>query len=447
MNWKPFTLAFCAACASPREATTHIQDAEAAVSARVPEFALVERALELADLDALGLAAPTAAELADSTTDGYWHGAAYAFAPPVREARARALAALAREGAAGAPGPVQVRAVDHEFGGDDVLIESVASFDLIGLLGLGPSAAARQVARGESLAALSALELALWTARFEVDLQRVDLAASYRRAERSRALLEEAREDLPRVEILEGHGRLGTAAADAARGQVEAVRVALGRDLHAIPIGRARVAVAVGLPLEQVDDPGPMALERALDDEPLLCLDHPALRSRRVELALTEARLRAVAARAWPGIQAGPHLGFPGGDLDPLRVGGLFALSLPFPSSYEGPLEAAAVERDRSVERYEETWLELGTRLEAARKRYAISRARLEAARAVDTASEGAWSAARAAFRVGKVGVAEWNDALERRRDAVNLAVEAARDAARAALEAQRAAGPQGGVR
>jgi len=178
MYWRPFTLALCAACASPPEATFTIDDAEDRVLARAPEPELVARALDLADLDALTLTPPTAAELADPSSDGYWHGAAYAFAPPVREARARALAALAREGSAGAPGPVGVRVVDHEVGGDDVLFEMVATFDLIGLLGLGPSAAAKELARADSLRALADLEVALWDARFAVDRARVDEAAS-----------------------------------------------------------------------------------------------------------------------------------------------------------------------------------------------------------------------------------------------------------------------------
>ncbi len=448
MHWRLLPLALCAACASPREATTHIEDAEERVLARVPEAEIVERALALADLNALGIDPPTAAELADPGADGYWHAAAYTFAPPVRDARAKALAALAREGAAGAPGPVGLRTVDHEFGGADVLFESVATFDLIGLLGVGPSAAAQRLARAESLSALTSLELALWEARFAVDQDRISLAAVRERHRRTLALLDEAREDLPRVDILARTGRLGDAIAASARAQVDAVGAAADQRRSALSAGRARLAIASGLPYERVDPEHTTGtLERELAGDLPLSDAHPALRARRVELAVAEARLRAVATRAWPGLQAGPHLGFPDGDFGEVRVGGLLALSLPFPSTYAGPLEAAAVERDRVVERYEETLLELSVAFASALERHAAAQDRLAAAREVDAASTAAWAATRAAFRASRADAMAWREALQRRLGALNLVVDAAEEVARTALDVERAAGPQGGAR
>lgn len=447
MSWRILTVALCAACASPREATLTIEDAEERLLGRAPEPELVASALELADLDALSLTPPTAAELADPGSDGYWHGAAYAFAAPVREARARALATLAREGSAGAPGPVGLRVMDHELGGDAALLEAVATFDLIGLLGLGPSTAARELARAESLRAVANLEVALWNARFDVDRARVDEAASYWLVGDLSLLMGEAQEDLPRVEILEEHGRLGEAAAAAVRSQVAGLRVAITRALEGSNAARARTLAAAGMLEGPIHEVAPIRVPE-VDELPMLEVrDHPELRAARVALAVEEARLRAIAARAWPGLQAGPQLGFPEGGLDPLRLGGMLALTLPLPSSYAGALEAAAVERDRAVERYEERWLQLSTTLQESQRRARIAGGRLDAAKQMEQASAQAWSAARAAFRAGRVGAAEWRHALRGRIQALELVRAAERDVARGALDAYRAVGPRGGVR
>lgn len=450
MYTRTLALALCAACASPREATHHIQDAEAQVLARAPEPELVERALELADLGSLGLSRPTAAELADPSTAGYWHGAAYAFAPRVCEARAQALSALGREGSAGAPGPAGLRVMDHEFGGEDVLAESVATFDLVGLLGIGPSASAAKVARAESVTALAALELALFDARFAVDHARVAGAASSWLSGALSDLSAQARLDLPRVEILEEHGRIGVAAGSGARGKLAALQVATGRANDGNTAARLALAAAAGLPLERTMSPDRSLLDQGLGPEAPLDLalgQHPELRVARVELSLAEARLRAVARRAWPGIEVGPHLGLPAGDLGDLRVGGLFGLRLPFPSAYQGPLEAAAVMRDRAGERYGEVWLSLQNALAEASLRWDQARERHAAALEADFASSLAWTGTRAAFRVGRASVAEWIDALGTRVNTIVMVVAAAEDAARAALDAERAAGLQGGVR
>jgi outer membrane protein TolC len=172
--------------------------------------------------------------------------------------------------------------------------------------------------------------------------------------------------------------------------------------------------------------------------------DHPDLRLRRLELAVSEARLRALAARAWPGLRLGPHLGFPSGGADPLRVGGLVSLSLPFPSSYAGRLEAAAARRDRALERYSETLLGLRTRERAADERSSLARERREVhATQVERATAGAWTATRAAFRVGRAELVDWIDALERRKATLNVVLEADLVLARASLELASARGPR----
>lgn len=435
----------CAACAAPRAADTTIAASAASIDERSPTAELVASALELADLDALSLAPPPAEEFADPSRDGYWHGAAYAFAPAVREARAAALAALAREDVAGAPGPIGLRLVDHEAGGDATLIEAVATLDLLRLLGVGPASAEMAVARATSLRALATLGSALWEAPFAVDRARIDLEAAELRARLQAELADEAGSDLDRVAILEERGRLGAAPAGVARGQAHATRSALEAARGAAARAQAGLALAAGLLPETVAHAtGWDMLERHPRSPVAIDPDHPGLRMVRLDLAVAEARLRSVAARAWPNLRLGPHLGFPSGGLDPLRLGGVFTAMAPVPSSYEGLMEAAAVERDRVLERYAEAVLALRIGLDAAVSRLEAAERRVVAAAAAERATAHAWEAARARFRAGGP-LAPWIDAHERRRMAVEVHVAARAERARSALEARRVAGPRPG--
>lgn len=436
----------CAACAAPRAADTTLTASASSIDGREPSADLVASALELADLDALSITLPSADELADPSRDGYWHGAAFAFAPAVREARAAALAALAREEAAGAPGPIGLRLVDHEFGGDGTLVEAVATFDLLRLLGVGPAGAETALARATSLRALATLGSAIWEAPFAVDRARIDVEAADLRARLQTELADEAEADLVRVTVLEERGRLGAAPAGVARGQTEATRGARDAARGAAARARGSVALAAGLRLQTVEGASAWRmLERSPDAPAAIDPDHPALRVIRLDLAVAEARLRSVAARAWPSLRLGPHLGFPAGELDPLRLGGVFMAMAPVPSSYEGLMEAAAVERDRVLERYAEAVLALRVGLDAAAARLAAAEQRVVATASAERATAQAWEAARSGFRTGGP-LAPWIDAHERRRMAIELHVAARAERARAALEARRLAGPRAGV-
>lgn len=409
----------------------------------MPDASLVEEALRLADLGVLGFVAPAAEAVADPAHDAYWHVAAFAFAPAVREARAAALATLARESAAGAPGPIIGRLVDHEFGGDDVLVESVATLDLVGLLGLGPAGAARELAEARSLLALAALDDALWRAPIEVDRARIDLEAAAERGARLRALHAEAKADLARVEILADRGRIGASMTATARGMTSATEAAFGRAAGELAAARGRLATAAGLAPSRVEAaPVWGLLSRSPELPAAVAPDHPSLRRMRLQLSVAEASLRSEAARSWPGLRLGPHFGFPGGDLDPLRLGGLLGVSVPFPSSYEGVVEAAVIERDRALERYAEAVLALRADLAASAGRAAAAEGQLAAAIEAERATAAAWKATRAGFRNGRVDVAQWISVQERRRMSIDALVAAKGMRARAALDARRAAGP-----
>lgn len=431
------------ACASPRAAHMTRLDAVQFLESRVPEMGAVNAALQLVHPDELGFEPPTEAELRDSETDGFWYGAAYAFAPAVRDARAAALAALALEGSAGAPGPMEIRLVDHKFGGDEKNLESVANFDLVGLLGLGPSGAAKKLARAESLLALADLAAALWQVRLDVDLARLELEVARRRVALHLNLRAEVQADIERVSILERRRRIGSSAVAMAFGQARASDAALNAAEEDVVRSLASLARATGLsPRIAEQAPSSMLIEAVTPVLGGLDPQHPQLRSARLSLAHAEAKLRAVSARAWPGIRGGPHLGFPTGGLDPLNLGGILSLSLPFPSSYEGPLEAAAIVRDRSLESYAEAVLALRIDLEEANALMMVAESRAQAAADVSRAAAAAWSAARAGFHNGRTDIGTWAGALESRRKSLNLALEASAARARAALVGRNVRGP-----
>jgi len=444
-----FALVWCA-CASAPELS--VREPESAVTARAPSVALAAEVLALADLEALHLALPDRAAPLDPRADEFWHVAAWAFASEVRAGRSAARAALAREDSAGAPGPVELMATDHDFAsGGDPLVEAAATFDLFGWLGLGPSAAERAGARVEALLALAELQAIVWRATFEVDRARVRLAAARARAARLERLHDEAALDAPRLEILARHGRLSPAAAQMALGHLHHLLQLAGRERQAEQVLATELALACGLFPEHAALAAPDAelldahLERALRaDDSALAGDlslHPRVVVARLGLALGEARARVAARAAWPGLRLGPHLAFAEGEV---AVGGLAGLSLPVPARWRGELAAARARRDRALEAYEEAWLAQRAALVAARERLRAGRARLEEhARVFERSIDRTWGAVRARFRVGEAGPDEWSRALLERADAALAVVDETEGVALAALDGAEARGPR----
>ena len=440
-------LLFIAGCSAPRPAPVSTESALKLVGDRQPDRSQAIEALALADLDRLDFQIPAEADVVDPSEDGYWHVAAWAWSPEVRSARAHVYEARARIDSAGAPGPVDLRALDHEFGGEDALVEAMATFDLIGLLGLGPSSAARELAGTEELLALARLEEAIWAARFRVDRARVRVAAARARAELLQALHDEAAKDYPRLVVLERNGRISRAQYAVADGRLHSVEHRASRARDAWTEARTELVLASGLP---VGHPALAAEERSwLTQRSSISArtasipdDHPVLRAARIVLARDEAALRDVASRAWPGLRFGPHLGFPG---DGTRVGGVLNLTLPFPSQWEGELEAAEVRRDRSEEAYMEVVHEQMARVDQAQTLLleAIER-RVEHATPIEDASSSGWEATRLRFRVNEANTDEWGRALEKRADAIMVLIEEDESVALAALDLAEAAGPRG---
>ncbi len=436
-----------AACAAPGAEPLDLGASRTAWAGRGSDGAL-EAALDHADVRATAIRRPDPEERLDPSTDAFWQACALAWNPRVRETRNEVLALREALRSAGAPGPVRIRAVDHEFGGDDTLAERVATFDLIGLLGLGPSEAARELANAQVVRALALHEEALWAARIEVERARIGLSAVRARLERLNGLESEINEDRVRIGILARRGREAPASVDGAAARVEVLERQRSLQHAALAAARRRLEAAAGLPsghgapdhVQATYLQGFVQADLPPGADPAVAVEtHPVLRRARFDFAVAEGEVRSVAAEAWPGIQLGPHLSF-GPDSN---LGGVLQLSLPWPSAWRGRLAAAERRREAARQSFEDAWLDLDQRATAGVKAFELARERvLGATLAVDDATQGSWSAARARYRNGEAPLMQWIDALEIRTQALNLIVDDAEALALAWIDVLDARGP-----
>lgn len=447
------TLLGAAACTAPSTGTTtgpldHL-DARERLAARSDPQEL-DRALRTTDLHRAAFTLPADPIALEPADPAFWLVRALAWSPDVRAASRRLLAAMAESRSAGAPLPVELQLMDHEFGGADGRLELAATIDLLGILGIGPARTDRERATAAAALAAAELEAEIWRAWRTVDAARLSFQAAATRERVLAQVHEQARADLERVTILHDQGWIGAAPAAAARAAVG--RVERARSAAAVEAAeqRADLAHATGLPPEdeafsalldrQGTARGPALRPGSLPDESSLA-DHPRLRALRTLFALREAEVRDVAARAWPNIGIGPRLGYE----DDLTIGGVLRLTLPFPSSWRGRLAGAVEERDAVLEAYEDALHLLIVEERSARERRdELHRRTVGAtARVVDGSSVG-WSAARAAFRVGRTGVPEWIDALDRRLASATAEVDDVESLALAQLDLAAVLGPLG---
>ena len=226
-------LSVLCACASVPPAPLDDADLAAGLEARDPR--LVADLADLSGLAPLALARPTPEELADPSSAGFWRGCAFAWNPSVRAARRELSAVLASVGAAGAPEAIELGVENEDFDtlGDETKI--ALSFDLLGILGLGPSHAARVSAQARVQRARSSFERALWSANFEVERARVRLAASRARLDLLGELLVQVQLQDVRLEILERRGRLSEV-------DVQEAQLVVHELEHAISLERAGLA-------------------------------------------------------------------------------------------------------------------------------------------------------------------------------------------------------------
>ncbi|MEM1447514.1 MAG: TolC family protein [Planctomycetota bacterium] len=442
------TLILVVACATPSVKPLDLEASELAWTDRVDVESL-EVALAGADVAATAIVDPDPEARRDQASDAFWQASALAWNPRVRATRNEVLALRQDLRSAGAPGPVWVRAVDHQFGGEDSLFETIATFDLIGLLGLGPAEAAKELADAQVIQALSQHEEALWAARMEVERARVQLSAARARLVRIDELQAEARADDVRITILERNGREAPSDVDAARARIDVLERL--RSIHGDAVAEAsrRLQAAAGLPaghpaIDLVDAAHVAGFREReaptlAGDEDARALTHPTLRRARLDFALAEANIRQIAAEAWPGIRLGPHLAFGPGT----NIGGVLQLSLPWPSAWKGRLAGAEERREGARLAFEDAWIDLHQRDDAALRRLELARERAaDATRNVDDAMQSMWLAARARYRNGAMPLMRWIDVLEMRTNALLLPVDDAEAIALAWLDLLDARGP-----
>ena len=411
--------ALCAlACANPDRVHLSEVSARAALDSRAAAQPTLEDVL-VADLPESRLSSPAPEQCARPDQNGFWFLHAAAWAPAVRAARRDLAAARGDRESAGAPAPVALQVIDQDFDGDSDLVDALAAFDLIGLLGLGPSGAQKGVAQARVELARAALEQAAWRSWLEAERALTQWRAAALRMKRLAELSDRAVLDMGRVELLTDEGRLGRSSGDAAEGaSAELVRrLSLATDQASM--ARARLAAVAGVDPGAVlggAAPGTSAPAAMGPDLPGPWFDgtdhlesHPDLRRARRTFELRESEVREAASRAWPGVSIGPRLGF----VDPTQVGGVLRITVPFPSSWEGRLMAAIERRDAAVEAYEDQLHLLLTAEEDAL-------ARLQAARRRADGSSGEvveslmndWEAARVGLRVQRTPIERWTGAL-----------------------------------
>ncbi len=442
-----------AACATAQRAELdHKRDS---MSARV-DAGHFETVLQQLDLDRFGFDVPPLESRSDPAEAAYWTTRALVWAPEVRAARREWYAAIGELASAGAPAALALQVVDHEFGGDDELVEAIGVLDVFGLLRVGPSRAERRTASAAATLAMGQFELAAWRGMLATERARISRVAALARAARLAALVAEAREDLARVAILQRTGRLGTSAAEAATAAVELLARRRSLALDEAERRTADLMRASGVPS---DDPA-LRAAAAIDGPPVAWLRdeatrlvaasgpdatpdgaaHPVLREARLTFALREAQVREAAAASWPSLSLGPHVGV----LEEANVGAVMRLTLPFPSSWRGRLNAAVERREAAIEAYNDADHHLRVAEADATARMDLAAARLagETDR-VERATAAGWAAARASFRLGRGTIPGWVEALRMRGESATLAIDDAEAAALAALERHAARGPR----
>ncbi|MFT7620205.1 MAG: outer membrane protein TolC [Planctomycetota bacterium] len=367
----------------------------------------------------------------------YWQACALAWTPEVRQARRNLEAAIGRERAAGYPGPLTASERVGDFGDPDLSNEVVATFDLLGVLGLGPVAAAEELADARTRAAYGALEVAAWRAIFSVSRAATRLVAV--RAERSalEAHFGEAKQGADRARFLLERGRLGSAPVS----RIKSFLGQLGARVAALKAEEAQrwadLSVASGLSmgttkkaifsLNVLQDSLRVEKSKFLMTNSVALLGfHPQLRQLHLEYAIAEARIRSEAAEAWPKINIGPRF-----DIKPddFLTGGVVRLSLPWPGSIDGRVEAAVAERSAARQRLEDELVKVSARLTASiERRSTLQKSAQQYATPALESSQVTWRGMRARFQVDESIWDLWTDALQLRRNAISTYYQNQRD-------------------
>jgi len=441
-------MAVCASCAAP--ARLSISDAEIVNAAQARQSVDdVAHALELADIGALALPIPTAPSELRPDQAEFWQACAFAWNPQLRQARRKLLALRAASGSAGRPGPIMGQGMMREFEQPDAELEFQAMVDVIGLLGVGPASAARELAREQVRASLAELEDRVWTLSFDVDRARVRLASAKALEAALAALLSEVGPDATRIEILARRGWIG-------RGMTEGANAALHMIEHRQAMARTEVAqrraeladlcgldashpALDGLDGGAIDRFRPDEIEWREPSAEQLLASLPRLRSAKLELAVAEAELQREARERWPMLRVGPRaLVMPNDTI----LGGMFGIDIPFPGALDGRIEAAKERRDAAYEALEDALVAAQNELRRTREVYDESLAlRDEHAPIRDAAIARMLVSAQATFQVDPEALERWSLAVGERVESLTALTRARADLVLAWLDAEQARG------
>jgi len=448
-------LPFALACTSTT--AREYSDAELSATARVRSTATVDdvaRALELADLGPLAIALPPAPGELRPDMEEFWHAAAYAWNSELRALRREVRAARAERGSAGQPLPIQGQGMLLDLSDPSAEIEFQAMVDVLGLLGVGPSAAASALADEQARAALASFEERAWSLRFEVDRARVELAAAKSLETALAALYGECAEVLPRIEVLAARGWIG-------RGMTEGALSALHmlehhQSLARLEENRARANLATLCGLDPahpafdamqsgvIDRFHPEDVELTDPQDAALLATLPTLRAARLELAVAEAELVRMARERWPMLGIGPRLMV---RPDERLVGGMLGFSVPFPGALEGAILAARERRDAAWEALEDELVRARARLESTAREFAESvELAEEHAPLADRSVARMLFAAQAEFLADPERLERWSFAVGERMDSLMALVRARAELVRAWLDCEEARGARAEV-
>lgn len=447
-----WALAVCgaSACSSPARLAFSDGELVAAANAR-NSIDDVTHALQLADLGPLRLRVPTELSELRPDLDEFWHASAYAWNPQLRALRRRVRELREASRSAGKPGPIQTQTMLLDPSDPSREVELIAMVDVLALVGVGPSVAARELAAAQTRAALGQLEARAWSLRFEVDRARVELAAAKSLETALGGLYADCEQLVPRVEILTQRGWIApgmSASALAALHMVEhrqtMARADVARmqrelaDLCGLDVAHpAFDALANGV----IDRFRPEEVEFAAPSTEQLLENLPELRAMKLELAMAEAELQSEARMRWPMVGLGPRLiSMP----DEFLVGPMLGVDVPFPGSLDGRIAAARERRDSAYEQLEGALVMARSRVTAAQRVYEQTLLlRDEHAPETDRSVARMLNAARAEFMVDPQMLERWSRALAERVDTLANLVRARADLVLAWLEWQEACGPR----
>lgn len=435
-------LTVCTSCAAPRRAPIDDPCIAASVLGRASSVAELETALALADLGPLAVPRPSSPATLDPASSDFWFTCAYLYEPGVRQARRKLEAKRALARGAGAVPSINA-GVDHVGPGNSSETDVMASLDLLALLGLGPAAAAKELARADVCEALADLESAVWAARFRVQRARARLEAAAGRAAVAAEIGKDAAEDETRITTLEQGGRGAPADIAWARATRERIKLAGQQARVEAALAREELAVSSGLPPDHsaivAEIPGHYVggvdalpwcdyhlVHTASTDAPKLLTALPRLRALKMKYAAAEARVRAAAAATWPSLQVGPKFRFVP---DAFLTGGVVDVNMPLPAVGRAQICAALIDRTAAREALED---ELVKALARNRSLNQQKEALIEqiggSIRLRSEAAERMWKAARARFLADDSALNGWALALDMRLEA-SLAAIATREA------------------